>query len=257
MIPGLASQSSVLRPTALDGIEAITLLAVVVLGVVTSLLVPVWLLACLLILISAALAWTGLSAGQQWAATRPWLPVILFVLVVHVFTTTSAAPLGHASWGGLAAGVEAVGRIAVSLGFLSLFSRLKSVDDLVAAVRWWLRPLELLGLPVGQLALVLAVALGTIPSVMNEGRRTEAVLRMRRAKVGSKGASFVRKFLDRIVVVVPLSESLIRRAEVLSLSLRTRQPSSHLVSNPPLGQLAFLFVWAVLLVGGVWWGGAN
>jgi len=227
----------------------------VVLGIITSLVASGPLLIGMIILLVSSLLWTGLNPATQWQAMKPWIPVGLFVLAVHVFTTTAAAPLGVPSWGGLRAGMLALSRIGLSLGWLALFARLKSLDDLVRAVRWWLRPLEKIGLPTGQLALVLAVALGTVPGVMSEGRRVEAVLRMRRASPEGAGVSRWRRFLDRVLVVVPLMESLLRRAEVLSLSLRTRQPSTGVImAGPPVWQLSLLVFWLILIILLIWSG---
>ncbi len=249
MIPSLAAAKRIVRATLLDRIDAVVLLGVVVLGIISCMMVSVLGLALINSVLLAALVWTGMPPLGFWTAFRPWISIAGFVLLVHVFTTTAAAPLGHPSWGGLGAGVLALARIAASLGWLALFARLKSMDDLVRAVRWWLRPLEMLGLPTGQLALVLAVALGTVPGVLNEGRRVEAVLRMRRARPDRPGISRWRRLLDRMVVVVPLAESLLRRADLLSLSLRTRQPAAGpILMGPPWWQLILLGLWLVLLI---------
>ena len=256
MIPGLAGSTELVRHTWLDRLDAATLLGMVVLGIISSLFVSGAWLAGMILMLVLALMWTGLNPATLWQAMRPWTFVALFVLAIHVFTTTAAAPLGHPSWGGLTAGVLALARIGLALGWLALFARLKSLDDLVRAVRWWLRPLEKIGLQTGQLALVLAVALGTVPGVMSEGRRVDAVLRMRRASPTMARITRWRRFLDRVLVVVPLMESLLRRAEVLSLSLRTRQPATGLtLTGPPLWQLAVLALWLGLIIRLFWPGG--
>ncbi len=254
MIPSLVAPSQVVRSTVLNKIDGVVLLAVVVLGIVACLMVAPPVLLFLNVFLVLVLVWTGMMPDGFWFAIRPWLPVAGVVLMVHVLTTTASAPLGHPSWGGLEAGILALARIAASFGFLAIFSRLKSLDDLVRAVRWWLGPLDKLGLPIGHLALVLAVALGTVPGVMNEGRRVDAVLRMRRAQRGKKAVSRWLKWKDKLVVVVPLAESLLRRADVLSLSLRTRQPTQEGVSGPSGWQLAFLGVWTVFWAQMIWLG---
>lgn len=253
MIPGLAATSLAVRPTWLDHVDATTFLGMVVLGIISSLLASGPQLAVMIMVLVVVLLWTGLNPATQWHAMRPWLPVAVFVLVIHVFTTTNAAPLGHPSWGGLRAGVLALARIGLALGWLALFARLKSLDDLVRAVRWWLRPLDQVGFPTGHLALVLAVALGTVPQVMSEGRRVDAVLRMRRASATGETVSRWRRYTDKVMVVVPLMESLLRRAEVLSLSLRTRQPAAgQPLAGPPWWQLAGLVLWVVVLIRLFW-----
>ena len=253
MIPGLAGTPEIVRHTWLDQLDAATLLGMVLLGIISSLLFSGTWLAGMILMLLMALIWTGLNPSTLWRAMGPWVYVVVLVLTVHIFTTTAAAPLGRPSWGGLIAGVLALARIGLSLGWLALFARLKSLDDLVRAVRWWLRPLEKVGLPIGQLALVLAVALGTVPTVMSEGRRVDAVLRMRRASPMGAEATRWRRFLDRVLVVVPLMEGLLRRAEVLSLSLRTRQPATGLkLVAPPWWQLAVLVLWLGLIIRLLW-----
>lgn len=255
MIPGLAVSPLTVRPTWLDHLDPTTFLAMMVLGIISSLLAAGPWLAGMIVLLVLALLWTGLNPATQWRSMRPWLPVALFVLMIHIFTTTAAAPLGHPSWGGLRAGLLALARIGLAMGWLALFARLKSLDDLVQAVRWWLQPLEKLGLETGQLALVLAVALGTVPGVMSEGRRVDAVLRMRRACPDGGNISRWRRFMDKVLVIVPLMEGLLRRAEVLSLSLRTRQPAATVaLVSPPWWQLAGLVVWLVLMIRWFWLG---
>jgi energy-coupling factor transport system permease protein len=253
MIPGLAASRELVRQTWLDRLDAATVLGMVLLGIISSLFVSGAWLAGMILGLMMALIWTGLNPATLWRAMRPWVFVAVLVLAVHVFTTTAAAPLGHPSWGGLMAGVWALARIGLALGWLALFARLKSLDDLVRAVRWWLRPFEKVGLQTGQLALVLAVALGTVPQVMSEGRRVDAVLRMRRATPAGGKATRWRRFLDRVLVVVPLMEGLLRRAEVLSLSLRTRQPATAMtLVGPPLWQLAVLVLWLGLIIRLLW-----
>jgi energy-coupling factor transporter transmembrane protein EcfT len=193
---------------------------------------------------------TGLGPAAQLRSLWPWRWLILVMILIHTFTTTAAAPLGHPSWGGMAAGAEALLRLAVSVGWLALLNRLKSLDEMVLGARWWLRPLEAVGLPTGQAALVLAVALGTIPRVMGEGRRVAAVQAMRRSLPGGR-VSRRRRFEDRIAVVTPLLEGLMRRADTLSLSLRTRRPATGPVREGPglVSLLGLILLLSLLLLG--------
>ncbi|PID79526.1 hypothetical protein CSB20_09980 [bacterium DOLZORAL124_64_63] len=207
-------------------------MAGVVLGVVATMAWHVMGLLLLTVVQGILLQRTGLGPVAQLKGLWPWRWLILIMLLTHTFTTTAAAPLGHPSWGGLAAGAEALLRLAVSVGWLALLNRLKSLDEMVLGARWWLRPLEALGLPTRQSALVLAVALGTVPRVLSEGRRVDAVQRMRRSLPGVR-VGRRRRFRDRIAVVTPLLEGLMRRAETLNLSLRTRQPAIGPVREGP------------------------
>lgn len=258
MINGASFAVSTLRPTPLGRPRPATRLAGLVLGLVSAMVCGPLGLLIWLVFIAAALAWTGLSPRAQLAAQRPWLPVAALVLLVHTLTTVSAAPLGHPSWVGLLTGVRALLRVAVSIGLLGLYLRIASLDDLIAGVSWWLAPLARFGVPVADFGLLLAVALGTAPVVLGEGRRIEMVVRLRRAgNTGTQAGNFAfcwaRRVVDRARLVVPLLETLARRAEALNLSLRRRrpQPSAESSGLPPLEALVLL-VWLGLLVAGHW-----
>lgn len=259
MIPGAVTAACRPRRVRLPGLHPVLRLGVLVLAVASCLAAAPVALAPLAALVALGLARTGLPLGDQLRSLRPWLPVAIFILAVHVLTTTAAAPLGRPSWAGAWAGLTALLRVAASVGCLALYGRIASLDETVGALRWWLRPLEKLGFPGEDLGLVLAVALGTAPVVAGEGRRIETAVRLRRsgpAAAGTAGqpASLPRRWLirllDRARVAVPLMEALARRAETLSLSLRSRRPvgGAEGWDRPPLVGLGLLLGWLGLLV---------
>jgi energy-coupling factor transporter transmembrane protein EcfT len=233
-------------------------MGVLVLGLTTTVLLPFPILAIWGGGLSLALWRTGLSPRVQLSSLRPWWPMILLILVIHLLTTLEAAPLGRPSWPGLLAGLQALLRVGCTIGWLVVYSRSTAQDDLVAGVRWWLHPLGRLGLPVADLGLSLAVAMGTVPVVVGEGRRISASLRLRRSGPSGQGQRKPRRDLrgaletleDRARVIVPLLEAMSRRAETLSLSLRSRRPGSLAAGQPGpavLG-LVLLFLWLLALV---------
>jgi energy-coupling factor transport system permease protein len=258
MINGASSAVSPLRPTLLGRPHPATRLAALVLGLISGMTAGPAGLAGLLLAVIAALAWTGLGWRQQLAALRPWVPVAVVVLIVHTLTTVSAAPLGRPSLAGILAGARALARVGASVGLLALYLRIASLDDLIAGTGWWLGPLRRLGVPVADLGLMLAVALGTAPVVLAEGRRIAMAVRMRRAQPGRTDVrSRLRRWRDQLEdkarLVVPLLESLSRRAEALSLSLRHRRPSADGgLGALPVGEGLFLAGWLGLLIWAPW-----
>jgi energy-coupling factor transporter transmembrane protein EcfT len=212
-------------------------------------------LALLTCLAASPLGLAVMAAGLV-AALKPWAPVALLVIVVHTFTSTWAAPLWHPSVAGALAGGKALLRVVCSVGCLGLYLRVTPLDDLVVGVSWWLRPLRFLGIRTEDLGLVVAVALGTAPVMLGEGRRIEAVVTMRQAApagVGDpRGRSPIVRFFQGVVtrarVVVPLVEILARRSEALTLSLKHRRPDPVAAGRVPVGQLLFVGVWAAGLV---------
>ncbi len=254
MLNGASFAVSDLRPTPLSNPHPATRLAGLILGLVTAVMVGPWGLAIMLCMLLVALAWTGLGFRCQLKALGPWLPVAILVLVTHTLTTVAAAPLGHPSLAGVLAGLRALARVGCSVGLLGLYLRIASLDDLIAGTGWWLAPLRRWNVPVEDLGLTLAVALGTAPVVLGEGRRIEMVVRMRRAGptdtngVGRFGRWYGR-ILDRARLVVPLLETLGRRTESLSLSLRRRRPATEMGGRRmPVAEVLILVAWLGLLV---------
>jgi energy-coupling factor transporter transmembrane protein EcfT len=260
LINGASFAAAGLKPTPLGGAHPAVRLGGIVLALATCMAAAPAGLAAIALVLIFAMTWTGLGFGRQLAALKPWGFVAVLVVVVHTFTTTSAAPLGHPSVGGLLAGGKALLRVACSVGCLGLYLRVTPLDDLVVGVGWWLRPLRRLGLRTDDLGLTLAVAMGTAPVVLGEGRRIEAVVTMRRAhpdhaEAGGVGApirKFFRRARDRARVVVPLLETLARRAEALTLSLRHRRPDPLTAGRVPVLQMIVLILWAGGLVWAVW-----
>ncbi|MEN8005800.1 MAG: energy-coupling factor transporter transmembrane component T [Candidatus Krumholzibacteriota bacterium] len=256
MINGASFAPSGLKTTPLSGLHPAVRLSGAVLALVTCMAAAPAGLAVMALVLTVALAWTGMGPRGQLAALRPWAPVAVLVIIVHTFTTTWAAPLGHPSTAGALAAGKALLRVACSVGCLGLYLRVTPLDDLVLGVGWWLRPARRAGLPTDDLGLMLAVAMGTAPVVLGEGRRIEAVVTMRRSVAGGGRNLSVRSRLTRWAgrsvararVVVPLLENLARRAEALTLSLRHRRPDTRISGGVPFPQLALLGIWTAALV---------
>lgn len=255
MIHGASFSPVELRTTPLSGLHPAVRLAGAILALMTCMVAtPVGLVVMAMILV-AALARTGMGPQRQLAALRPWASVAVLVIIVHTFTTTWAAPLGHPSVAGALAAGKALLRVACSVGCLGLYLRVSPLDDLVLGVGWWTRPLRSVGVRNDDLGLMLAVAMGTAPVVLGEGRRIEAVVTMRRSVAGggkdrsvwNRLKQYFHRAVGRARVVVPLLENMARRAEALTLSLRHRRPDAGIVGGIPIPQMILLGIWTVLL----------
>jgi energy-coupling factor transporter transmembrane protein EcfT len=247
VIPGAAFAAAPTRATRLGSLHPAVRLAWLVVGVVLAMTAPWPAVAALAALACLGLASAGLGAGAQARRLRPWLPMAALALLVHTLTTTAAAPLGHPSWAGAAAGARALLRLGATVAMLNLHLRTGSLDDLVAALGWWLQPLARLGLRVDDLGLAVAVACGTVPQVVGEGRRLQAVGRLRGHAAGLTTGGGRRqrwrpwrRWLEDARLVVPLLETLARRAETLELALRGRRPLVAVAGAPRLRDWALL-----------------
>lgn len=226
------------------GHPAVRLLAVLLLMVTSMLVAPQWLP------VPALLVFNGLHlAGLRWrrlpALAAPWSLLALVVVAAHTVSATDAAPLWHPSLAGLGRGLLTVVRLALVLGTVALADRLMSVRDLTAAVAWWLRPLRPLGVDTRHLGLTLAVALGTAPQTRVEAERLLACLRLRRPVAGRR---FWHRFGDRLRVMPPLMDGIMRRAETLPLALAHRVPAEDPPdAAAPWYQFLPLVAWALAL----------
>jgi energy-coupling factor transporter transmembrane protein EcfT len=252
VINGASFAPAALKATPLSGLHPAVRLAAAILALLTCLGSSPLGLVVMAMCLMAALNWTGMGPLRQLAALKPWAPVALLVIAVHTLTTTQAAPLGHPSLAGFLAGGNALLRVACSVGCLGLYLRISPFDDLVMGVNWWLRPARRLGLRTDDLGLMLAVAMGTAPVVLGEGRRIEAVVTMRRSLPRGHeirtGSGRVAALVDRARVIVPLLETLARRAEALTLSLRHRRPDPLTATKVPILQMALLVIWTAGLI---------
>jgi len=214
--------------------------------------VPAVLLPVFLALIGIALYRTGLTPAALTTTARPWLLIAVLVLVIHTLTTIEAAPLGHPSWQGFLRGVTILARIIGAAGSLVLFLRITPLRALTAGIGWWCKPWRRFGLDSTRLSLVLAVALGSVPNVLTESRRMEAAVRLRRGGVGRKGrglGQWWNRILDKGHLVLPLLESLFRRAEGVTLTLQNRSPDpTDGMQRPPTKEIGILVLCLVLLV---------
>jgi energy-coupling factor transporter transmembrane protein EcfT len=239
------------RTSRLSRLHPASKLAGLLLVLISCFMLPWWLVPLLLGLLLAALWQRGLTRRGLVGGLRPWWPVALLVLVVHALTTVSAAPLGHPSWSGLGRGIAALARVGGAVAGLALYLRITPLDELADGLAWWRRPWRRTTGDAGRLALVLMVALGTVPGVMAEGRRIAAVVRLRRGDVvaGRSLRTHWRRALDRAHLAVPLLEGLFRRADGLTLALQNRRPGPAQASgHPPAWQLLGLVAWSGALV---------
>ncbi len=244
----------VVRKTVLNRLHPAVVLAGFMVAGLCVLLgggVPALALALLTLAGLGTAGWKPVHVGRL---LRPWLPLAVLVVIIHTLTTTSAAPLGHPSWAGCGLGIVALVRLAGLLMGLVLLQGTLDIEDLVAGMTWWLRPVQGRFIPAHDVGLILAVALGTAPRVLSEGQRMQGVIRLRRgrAQEGWRKWSPWRLF-DKVSVVIPLLEGLARRAETVSLALRLRRPGEHHVQRAvdPL-QWVLLWGWVILMVG-LWW----
>lgn len=237
------------RPVAdlpLQRLHPAAVLAGGVLAILSALLLPPpWLLP-LAVALASLLVRAGWRPKGGLRLLRVWSPLLFVVLAAHTLSAADAAAVGRPSWTGLGRGLLALARLGEMLAAATLTRRLLPLASLSTALAWWLRPLRWCGLRSEHLNVVLAVAVSTAPRTFAEARRLQDCLRLRRADGRSRRGPDLS---GRWLLVPPLMEGLVRRAESLPLAVAGRiAPHPDRAPRLPWRQALGLLAWTVLLI---------
>ena len=163
-----------------------------------------------------------LSARFLWRnlASLKWLLAVVFVM--HGLLTDGTPLIASLPWltrEGLAVGAVFAWRVGLMVSVATVLTATTSPVDLGDGIERLLRPLERVGLPVHELAMVSVIALRFVPTLLDEARR------IIKAQMG-RGARFdggpVARAKSAVPVLVPLFASAFRRADDLALAMDAR-----------------------------------
>lgn len=167
----------------------------------------------------------GLSARELAQGLRPTAVILAFSLLANAFVADGTAsltlvgPLGI-SYPGLARGALAVGRIAVLVFAALVLSATTSSTAVADALTSLMAPLGRLGVPVGDIAMTVSIALRFIPLTAEELVRIRDAQRARGVDFAQGSVSArVRRWLS---VLAPLVVALFRRADDLAQAMAER-----------------------------------
>lgn len=156
---------------------------------------------------------------------RPILYIFIFTLVIYLFFTKGGIVLLRIGFITVESeGVKEGFFVIIRLITLVIFSLLVTLTttplSLTNAMGYFLKPLRYIGLPTEEVAMIMAIALRFIPTLMEESQR------IMRAQV-SRGADFesgsiFRKAKSLVPLIVPLFISAFRRADELALAMEAR-----------------------------------
>ncbi len=156
---------------------------------------------------------------------RPVLYIAIFALVIYFFFTSGGVVLLRIGFitvesEGVREGIFIILRL-ISLVFFSLLLTLTTTPlSLTHGLGYFLRPLRYIGLPTEEVAMIMAIALRFIPTLLEESQR------LMRAQL-SRGADFetgsiFRRAKSLIPLIIPLFVSAFRRADELALAMEAR-----------------------------------
>lgn len=167
----------------------------------------------------------GLSGRELAQGLRPTAVILAFSLLANAFVADGTAsltlvgPLGI-SYPGLARGALAVGRIAVLVFAALVLSATTSSTAVADALTSLMAPLGRLGVPVGDIAMTVSIALRFIPLTAEELVRIRDAQRARGVDFAQGSVSArVRRWLS---VLAPLVVALFRRADDLAQAMAER-----------------------------------
>ncbi|MFP3895698.1 MAG: energy-coupling factor transporter transmembrane component T family protein [Anaerolineales bacterium] len=200
--------------------------------------------ALLLALVTSCVLMAGLPVGYLLSNVRPALPVIvaLSLLQLLFYRADPGTPL-LLSWGKLHISTVALRLVIVSLirflvliFLVSLLTNTTTTSSLTSGLESLLRPLNRLGLPGHEIALVGAVALRFVPILGEELESIAKAQDARNISNRNRGRWQLAQNARRVAaLIVPLFVDAYRRAEELILAMRARcyhggEGRSHLVT---------------------------
>ncbi len=173
----------------------------------------------------ALFALAGVPFSYLLRGLRPVLYIALFALIIYFFFTSGGVVLFRIGFitvesEGVEQGLFIVARLVVLVLFSLLLTLTTTPLSLTHGMSYFLKPLSHIGLPTEEVAMIMAVALRFIPTIMEESQR------LMRAQL-ARGADFetgsiFRKAGSLVPLIVPLFVSAFRRADELALAMEAR-----------------------------------
>ena len=182
-------------------------------------------LAVAAVAVGAAIACAHVPAGRLLAQIRPIVLFLVVTSVINLFFVQTGAPVFELGpvrifTGGIAAALLYTLRFFLLLLAGSLLMLTTQPVALTDAAEALLRPLERLGVPVSQVALILSIALRFVPTLAQEAQNIVAAQTARGADLDGKSAlGYARACVP---LLVPLFASALRHAENLGRAMEAR-----------------------------------
>ncbi|MGA9174229.1 MAG: energy-coupling factor transporter transmembrane component T [Thermoactinomyces sp.] len=184
-----------------------------------------WSAVLLLLFTMAAAGMARIPVSVFIRAIRPALFIILLTMLLHLAMTKGGAvllrlPFFSIYQEGLRQAVFVSLRLFVLVSIASLLTFTTSPIDLTDGIEWLLKPLQRLGIPAHEIALMMSISLRFIPLLWEE---TDKIRKAQMARgVDFDTGFFIKRLKSYIPVLIPLFLSAFRRAEELALAMEAR-----------------------------------
>lgn len=179
----------------------------------------------LLLFMAASVALSGLPPKTVFAPVRQ---LLWFFLIIFLMNTCFYGPenpwfrlwIFQPSQEGMMQGIHVVARVFFMLVFSNVLTVTTAPLAITEAIESLLFPLRIIGIPVGQIAMILSVAVQFIPILFEEAEMIRKAQMARGARFDSPG------LFDRakaaLPLVLPIFLAAFKRADELSLAMEAR-----------------------------------
>lgn len=185
----------------------------------------------LFLAVIAGLLLTRVQFRLAFTALRPVIPFLLVLALLQIFTIPQYRTGASVIWEwrflkitdrSLIAGALLMGRFVVIVLGLSMFSFSTSTTELMHGIEHLLRPLQKLGFPAHELALVVNISIRFLPILAGETERLLKAQASRGAEFGYRKRNFIRRIRLMLPLFVPLFVLSLRHAQHLIEAMESR-----------------------------------
>ena len=173
----------------------------------------------------ALFALAGVPFKYLFRGLRPIMYISIFALIIYFFFTSGGVVLFRIGFltvesDGVEQGIFIIARLVALVLFSLLVTLTTTPLSLTHGMAFFLSPLQRIGLPAEEVAMIMAVALRFIPTLMEESQR------LMRAQL-ARGADFetgsiFKRARNLVPLIVPLFVSAFRRADDLATAMEAR-----------------------------------
>ena len=157
-------------------------------------------------------------------ALRPLTIVLIFTILINVFYARGEVIwqwwIFKIAWEGIFIAVKMAVRIILLVAGSSLLTYTTSPIMLTDAIEALLSPLKIFRVPVGELAMMMSIALRFIPTLTEETAKIMNAQKARGADFETGG--LIKRARALIPILVPLFVSAFRRADELAMAMESR-----------------------------------